>query len=78
MPSRHTATMSDSFFAHGLAGIDTHHAAATRGNATALVREGTPLHLRLRQSLGTLFIASGNLVAGQRSSQSAGEHRLAS
>lgn len=71
-------SMSDSFNAHGLAGIDLHHAATRRmeqrvsdSHARALGRSGvTPF----RQRLGSLMIALGQHLAGRKPVQPRAAH----
>lgn len=63
-------SMSDSFHAHGLAGIDLHHKATRREeqrladqNARALGRSGAG---PFRQHIGAMMIALGNRLAGHK------------
>ncbi len=63
-------SMSNSFHAHGLAGIDLHHTASRReaqrvadSNAQAVGRSTTSL---FRQRLGSMMIALGEHLAGHK------------
>jgi hypothetical protein len=72
MHRRPTSTMSDSFFTHGLAGIDVHHAEIQRAqDAASEPRQTQPS--RLRQAIATVFIAAGTVLAGSHQVRPAGE-----
>jgi hypothetical protein len=63
------SSMSDSFHAHGLAGIDLHHTATRRAEeriADRITRATGRSNVGVfRQHLGSLMIALGNHLAGQ-------------
>lgn len=65
MHSRPTSTMSDSFFTHGLAGIDLHHAERQRAQSRDIVRSPRPLVAQVRQAIATAFITAGTMLAGE-------------
>lgn len=75
MHSRPTSTMSDSFFTHGLPGIDLHHAESQRSQSHPLGPGTTPI-AQLRQLVANAFISAGNLLAGEDLARTAG-NRLA-
>ena len=64
MQSRPTSTMSDSFFTHGLAGIDLHHADHQRTQASVTVTPSVSPVAQIRQVVASAFIAAGTLLAG--------------
>lgn len=64
MHSHPTSTMADSFFTHGLAGIDLHHAELQRAASIGSVRSSMPLVTRVRQAIANGFIAAGTMLAG--------------
>lgn len=75
MHSRPTSTMSDSFFTHGLVGIDLHHAESRRSQPSNVGPGPTPI-TQLRQLVATAFITAGTLLAGKDLARSTG-NRLA-